>query len=60
MGKPEKLNSFLLELNKICERTGKNSEDLTVLGARRVKKSFDRTGFGWGNSTLWREFSSRS
>lgn len=35
MGKPEKLNSFLLELNKICERTGKNSEDLIILGASK-------------------------
>ena len=38
MGKPEKLNSFLLELNKICERTGKNSEDLTVLGASKSQE----------------------
>ena len=38
MGKPEKLNSFLLELNKICERTGKNFEDLTVLGASKSQE----------------------
>jgi len=38
MGKPEKLNSFLLELNKICERTGKKYEDLTVLGASKSQE----------------------
>ena len=38
MGKLEKLNSFLLELNKICERTGKNYEDLTVLGASKSQE----------------------
>ena len=38
MGKPEKLNSFLLELNKTCERTGKDSEDLTVLGASKSQE----------------------
>ena len=35
MGKPEKLKFFLAELNKTCERTGKNSEDLTILGASK-------------------------
>ena len=35
MGKPEKLKFFLSELNKICEQTGKNLEDLTILGASK-------------------------
>ena len=40
MGKPEKLNSFLSELNKICERIGKNSKDLTVLGATKSQEIY--------------------
>ena len=38
MGKPEKLNLFLSEINKICEQTGKKSGDLTVLGASKSQR----------------------
>jgi len=38
MVKPEKLNLFLSEINKICEQTGKKSGDLTVLGASKSQR----------------------
>ena len=38
MGKPEKLKLFLSEINKICEQTGKNSGDLTILGASKSQR----------------------
>ena len=38
MGKLEKLQLFLSEIDKICERTGKNSDELIILGASKSQK----------------------
>ena len=38
MGKREKLKFFVSELNKVCERAGKNSRDLTILGASKSQE----------------------
>jgi len=58
MGKPENLKPFLSEINKICEQTGKNYGDLTILGASKsqrvnsIKKAFSEGVHHFGENFL--------